>query len=94
MTCCFTGAVDSIREYYQQSVEAEGQVNQATTDAHSPVKESSGLRQAAGAKLDTVKGGFELKQRMDSETLNTLNQELERNDLSQLSQQVKPRQDD
>ncbi|KAF4079579.1 hypothetical protein AMELA_G00179560 [Ameiurus melas] len=82
------GAVDSIKEYYQQSVEAESRVNQATTDTHSPVEQSAGLRQATEAKLDTVKGEFELKQRLDSEILNTLNKELEQNDLPQLSQQV------
>lgn len=89
MTCCFTGAVDSVKEYYQQSVEAESRVNQATTDTHSPMKQSAGLRQATEAKLDTVKGEFDLKQRLDSEILNTLNQELEQDDLPQLSQQVK-----
>lgn len=88
MTCCFTGAVDSIREYHQQSVDAESQVNQATTDTHSPVEQSAGLRQATEAKLGAVKGEFELKQWLNSELLNTLKDELEQDDLSQLSQQV------
>lgn len=86
---CRTGALDSIQEYYQQSVEAQRQVNQVTTDEYSPVEKSAGLRQATQAKLDAVKGEFELKHRLDSEILNTLNQELEQEDLSQLSQQVK-----
>ncbi|KAK3517857.1 hypothetical protein QTP70_021002 [Hemibagrus guttatus] len=84
------GAVDSIREYYQQSSEAESQVNRATTDAHSPVEQSAGLRQATETKIDAVKGEFDLRQRLDSEILKTLNQELEQNDLSQLSQQGFP----
>lgn len=70
-------------------MEAERQVNQATTDVHSPVEQSAGLRQATEAKLDAVKGEFELSQRLDSEILNVLNQELEQDDLSELSQQVK-----
>lgn len=85
---CFTGAADSIQEYYKQSVEAESRVNQATTDMHSPVEQSAGLRQATQAKLDAIKGEFELRQRLDSEILNTLKEELEQDDLSQLSQQV------
>lgn len=86
---CCTGALDSIQEYYQQSVEAQRQANQVTTGAYSPVEQSAGLRQATQAKLGALKGEFDLKQRLDSEILNTLNQEMEQDDLSQLSQQVK-----
>ncbi|XP_027009679.1 laminin subunit beta-1b [Tachysurus fulvidraco] len=82
------GAVDSIKEYYQQSVEAESQVNRATTDTHNPVEQSAGLRQATQARIDAVTGEFELRQRVDSELLKTLNQELEPKDVSHLSQQV------
>lgn len=85
---CFTGAVDSIRDYYHQSAEAKNQVNTATTGTHSPVEQSAGLRQATEARMDAVKGDFELKQRVGSELLKTLNQELEQEDLSQLSQKV------
>lgn len=74
-------------------MEAESQVNQATTDTHGPVEQSAGLRQATQAKLDAVKGEFDLKQRLDSEMLNTLNQELAHDDLSQLSQQVNKPED-
>ncbi|XP_076860810.1 laminin subunit beta-1b [Brachyhypopomus gauderio] len=82
------GAADSIRQYYQQSFEAEGRINRATSDPLSPMEQSSGLRRATETTLNAIQGESELRQRLQAERLGKMNQELERDDLSRLSHQV------
>ena len=83
-----SGAADSIREYYQQSVDAESRASRATTDPLSPVEQSTGLRQAAETTLNAIQAEVELKQQLHGERLDKLNKELEQDDLSKLSYQV------
>ncbi|KAI5617765.1 laminin, beta 1b precursor, partial [Silurus asotus] len=82
------GAVDSIREYYQETVEAESQVNRTTTGSHSHLEQSAGRRKATEVRLKAEEGEFDQKQRLNTQILNTLNQDLEQDDLSQLSEKV------
>ncbi|XP_017552430.1 laminin subunit beta-1b [Pygocentrus nattereri] len=82
------GASDSIREYYQQSVDAESRASRATTDHLSPVEQSTSLRQAAETTLNALQAEVELKQQLQGERLDKLKKELEQDDLSKLSYQV------
>uniref|UniRef100_A0A4W4ER31 Laminin subunit beta-1-like n=1 Tax=Electrophorus electricus TaxID=8005 RepID=A0A4W4ER31_ELEEL len=82
------GAADSIWQYHQQSLEAEGQVNQATSDPQSPMEQSAGLRQASEAMLNAIQGGYELRLQLQAERLDKMNRDLDQDDLSQLSHQV------
>ncbi|XP_072530267.1 laminin subunit beta-1b isoform X3 [Salminus brasiliensis] len=82
------GAADSIRDYYQQSLDAEGRANRATTDPLSPVKKSADLRQVTETTLNAIQEEFELKQRLQGERLDKLNKELGQDDLSKISHQV------
>ncbi|XP_062852648.1 laminin subunit beta-1b [Trichomycterus rosablanca] len=82
------GAVDSIREYYHQSVDAENRVNQVVSDPPGPMQQSAALRHAAESTMNTVQGETQLKHRLQDERLNTLDQKLEQDDLSEFSQQV------
>ncbi|KAG9280452.1 laminin subunit beta-1-like [Astyanax mexicanus] len=82
------GAADSIREYYQQSREAEGRANRATTDPLGPLEKSAGLRRATETTLNAIQGEYELKQKLQAERLDRLNKDLEQEDLSKLSHRV------
>lgn len=85
---CSSGAADSIREYYQQSVEAEDQANRATSDPHGPVEQSTALRQATETTVNAIQGEFALKQQLQVERLNKLTKGMEQDDLSTLSLRV------
>lgn len=82
------GAADSIREYYQQSREAEDRVNRATADPLGPMEKSAALRQATETTLNAIQGEYELKQQLQAERLDRLNKELRQDDLSKLSHRV------
>ncbi|XP_066523784.1 laminin subunit beta-1b [Hoplias malabaricus] len=82
------GAADSIREYYHQSQDADYRANQSTTGSFSPIEMSSALRQATESTLNSIRGEFDLKQRLQADRLEKLNKELEQDDLSKLSHQL------
>lgn len=79
------GAVDSIRDYYRESAEADFRVSQAISE---PVRQSALLRKDAEAKLERTENEFNLKHQLYTQRLSKIETELNSTDLSRLSRQV------
>ncbi|TRY54787.1 hypothetical protein DNTS_001759 [Danionella cerebrum] len=79
------GAIDSIREYYRESTEAEHQATRAISE---PFTESVQLWTEADDKLKRTEREFTLKHQLYLQRLEKIQADLDSTDLSRLSRQV------
>ena len=86
--CCFSGAVESIRESAQQLQEAERQAHHAVEGWTSPVAQSALIRQRAEEQITTKQPEFERNFAENDAALHTLRGAVARLDLTRLNQQV------
>lgn len=80
--------MDSIREYNEESSEANSIASKAASDPDSIVKQSAQLRGSANARLDASEKEFNLKHQLHVQRMDKITSDLDSTDLSKLSQQV------
>ncbi|XP_043944496.1 laminin subunit beta-1 [Protopterus annectens] len=82
------GAVDSIKKYFQQSNAAEEKVNASVSVPESTVKQSTAIRHEVERMINETQSRFEEDQKENAQKLEELASDLQRQDLSELSEKM------